>query len=260
METENARSDADEVSVDEVGVDEVNVVDNPLPNPSVTGLAEDETEDLDSPEFFHRSRSAIRSGVKNVCENQTQDLVDSIKKEVGAFERRLTEDSPDNLPPRELDLSEQPMNNAFGNVTSTPAIQEFAKIQDSIEQNIRQCNSQTEEKIEGMLDQVSECLQEELFREQQHLMLMQDKLDTSSQTLSRVEQDLTKKLEAEKNSRSLVQRTVRENKEFLIGKIHMQELEVALSLNSRVFSLQGPCKWTLPYFDQTSALQGTACM
>jgi len=112
----------------------------------------------------------------------------------------------------------------------TPQLQAFAE---ALTSGIQQHNEHLEGKLEGMLDHVSVCLQEELSREQEHLMLMQHKLDSQSQTLSKTVADLTKRMDAEKNSRLLIQRSVRENKDALHDRIIRQQSEID-SLKSRL--------------------------
>jgi len=170
---------------------------------------------LDSAEHFSRTRSAVKEGLRSICHEQSAGLVDALNTEVGTFEERLAE-----VP---------------GDALGQPQLQEFSQM---LSARIQQYNEQLEGKLEGMLDHVSVCLQEELSREQEHLMLMQHKLDTQSQMLNKFAADLTKKMDAERSSRALMQRTVRENKDMLQERMGRQQSEVDC-LRQRVEDLEG---------------------
>mmetsp|Transcript_22563 Transcript_22563/g.31416 ORF Transcript_22563/g.31416 Transcript_22563/m.31416 type:complete len:285 (-) Transcript_22563:182-1036(-) len=180
---------------------------SPMTEPVLSSLGP-----LESAELYSLTRGAVKDKVREICQDESTSLLNNIRSEVSSFEQRLAESSQ-----------------SPGPQVEAPQMQEFLE---SLSGSIHQHSEHLEAKLEGMLDHVSVCLQEELSREQEHLMLMQHKLDSQSQTLQKVTADLTKKLDVEKSARMLMQHNIRENKDALQSQISNQQSQID-DLNKR---------------------------
>lgn len=83
-----------------------------------------------------------------------------------------------------------------------------------------------ERRFEQLLEGFSEEMAAEVEREQSHLMLMQDQVNQQRETLTRQIQEVQKKLVAEEQQRSYVQRTVQDSNEQLRDLIAAQGEEL----------------------------------
>lgn len=107
---------------------------------------------------------------------------------------------------------------------------------ESVEDYVRESLSSLEERLETVLDGMSEELAAEVTRERQHLLLMQEQVDKQSRVLQHEFSEIHKALEQEKTARALVQHSARERSERMSESLTViaRELEEMRALVSQV--------------------------
>lgn len=84
---------------------------------------------------------------------------------------------------------------------------------ESVENYVRESLTSLEDRLEAVLDGMSEELANEVSRERQHLILMQEQVDKQSRALQHEFTEIHKAIEQEKTARALVQHSSKEQSE-----------------------------------------------
>lgn len=98
---------------------------------------------------------------------------------------------------------------------------------ESVEDFVRDSLSNLEQRLEAVLDSMSDDLASEVSRERQHLLLMQGQVDNQARTLQHELVEMQKALEQERTQRALAQQSARESTENISKHLSRiaQELE-----------------------------------
>ncbi|GAQ86024.1 hypothetical protein KFL_002660045 [Klebsormidium nitens] len=137
-----------------------------------------------------------------------RDIVENLKKQVLILEKKL---------------QDQELNGTLAEGTSARLqLNEFkASVQNGLKTGLLELE-QRYEASHRILEGMAECLTEELTRMQDHVMLMQEQIDTQKSMLQKVIPDMQKKMDHEKTSYSLVQKSMRDSKQQLQEAIAQQ--------------------------------------
>lgn len=121
-------------------------------------------------------------------------------------------------------------------VTNSPITFRSLESLESVEDYVRESLTSLEERLETVLDGMSEELATEVTRERQHLLLMQEQVDKQSRVLQHEFNEIHKAMEQEKTARALVQHSARERSERMSESLAViaRELEEMRALVSQV--------------------------
>ncbi|CAD7697349.1 unnamed protein product [Ostreobium quekettii] len=115
----------------------------------------------------------------------------------------------------------------------------------SVEDFVRESLASLEERLEGVLDCMSEELSGEVSRERQHLLLMQEQVDKQGRMLQHEFGEIHKAIEQERTARALVQQGARERGDKISANLSAiaRELEEMRTLVSRVAVAESSEGW-----------------
>lgn len=128
------------------------------------------------------------------------------------------------------------------------------ELQQLVQQEVRRALSTFEARVGGMLGTVSDELAAEVQREQQHLLLMQDRLDQSKVHTQRELAEMQKQISMERTQRAYLLASIRESRDNLLHQVSSQALEIA-RLRRALDDRAGP--WSRLWDQMTSSL--TCC-